>query len=156
MNLVPGRPTSMTSADFLRVLSVNTDLPMQTSVNMFCRGWNFVLVHVQRLLITWQVGDEVIIVEYKTNIDSLVECLRHVHDKWLEYEDIISIAAQRFSFQYRVGAIVQGRGRPRFDIAKEQLLLLSSLNFTWSEIASLLGFSRMTIYRLTFLLHSRT
>ena len=69
----------------------------------------------------------------------------------MEYEDIVSIAAQRFFFQYRVGAIVQGRGRPRFDIAKEQLLHLSSLNFTWSEIASQLGVSRMTIYRLTFL-----
>ena len=95
-------------------------------------------------------GDEEIIEEYRTNIDSLVECLRCVYDKWLKYEDIVSIRAERFAYQYQVGATVQGRGRPRFDITKEQLLHLSSLNFTWSEIASLLGVSRMTVYRSVY------
>ena len=40
-----------------------------------------------------------------------------------------------------------GRGRPRFDITEEQLLYLSSLSFSWSDIAMMLGVSRMTIYR---------
>ena len=39
------------------------------------------------------------------------------------------------------------RGRPSFEISEDQLLYLSSLSFTWTEIASLLGVSRMTIYR---------
>ena len=41
----------------------------------------------------------------------------------------------------------RGRGRPRFDIGRDQLEYLSSLNFTWTAIASMLGVSRMTIYR---------
>ena len=92
-------------------------------------------------------GDEDIIEEYRSNLECLVECLRWVQGKWLEYEDIVSIGAERFRFRYEVERTVRGRGRPQFNISKEQLLHLSSLNFTWSEIASLLGVSRMTIYR---------
>ena len=39
------------------------------------------------------------------------------------------------------------RGRPRFDIGQDQLEYLSSMSFTWTQIASMLGVSRMTIYR---------
>ena len=39
------------------------------------------------------------------------------------------------------------RGRPRFRITRDQLDYLRSLSFSWTEIASLLGVSRMTIYR---------
>lgn len=39
------------------------------------------------------------------------------------------------------------RGRPRFDITREQLVYLASMSFTWMGIANLLGVSRMTIYR---------
>ena len=39
-----------------------------------------------------------------------------------------------------------GQGRPRFDVARQQLEYLSSLSFSWSEIAALLGVSRTTIY----------
>ena len=39
------------------------------------------------------------------------------------------------------------RGRPRFDISQDQLEYLSSMSFTWTQIASMLGVSRMTIYR---------
>jgi transcriptional regulator of acetoin/glycerol metabolism len=44
--------------------------------------------------------------------------------------------------------IVQGRiGRPRFNISRDQLEYLSSMSFTWTQIASMLGVSRMTVYR---------
>ena len=41
------------------------------------------------------------------------------------------------------------RGRPRFDISCDQLeyLYLSSMSFSWTKIAAMLGVSRMTIYR---------
>ena len=39
------------------------------------------------------------------------------------------------------------RGRPRFRISGDQLEYLRSLSFTWTEISSLLGVSRMTVYR---------
>lgn len=93
-------------------------------------------------------GDEDIIEQYRSNLEGLVECLRSLQGKWLEYEDIVTIRAERFRYRYLVGSTVRGRGRPRFNISKEQLVHLLSLDFTWSEIASLLGVSRMTIYRL--------
>ena len=38
-------------------------------------------------------------------------------------------------------------GRPRFDISQEQVVYLRSLSFSWSHISSMLGVSRMTLYR---------
>ena len=38
--------------------------------------------------------------------------------------------------------------RPRFEISKDQVVYLASLSFTWTEIAALLGVSRMTLFRL--------
>lgn len=42
---------------------------------------------------------------------------------------------------------IQERGRPRFDIQRNQLEYLRSLNFSWIEISNLLGVSRVTTYR---------
>ena len=50
--------------------------------------------------------------------------------------------------RYQASSLVTGHsGRPRFDISKEQLEYLSSLSFSWTDIAHMLGVSRMTIYR---------
>ena len=38
------------------------------------------------------------------------------------------------------------RGRPRFSVTADQLIYLRSIHFTWTDIASLLGVSRMTIF----------
>ena len=57
------------------------------------------------------------------------------------------IDASTVDFSYRAGIERISRGRPRFDISQSQLEYLASLSFSWSEIASLLGVSRMTIYR---------
>ena len=49
---------------------------------------------------------------------------------------------------YQSGVIQTGaRGRPRFDINADQLEYLESLSFSWIDIASMFGVSRMTIYR---------
>ena len=39
------------------------------------------------------------------------------------------------------------RGRPQVFISEDQLIYLRSLNFSWSQIAEVLGVSRMIIYR---------
>ncbi len=39
------------------------------------------------------------------------------------------------------------RGRPRFHVSREQLEYLAALSFSWTEIASVLGVSRMTVFR---------
>ena len=89
--------------------------------------------------------DRHVIDDLRTNLVSLVECLRCVHSQWLKYEEILDIQTNRF--RYQAGRSAQGRGRPKFQIEKEQLVYLSTLHFSWIEIASLLGVSRMTIYR---------
>ena len=56
--------------------------------------------------------------------------------------------SQQFRNSYQVPLVVFNRlGRPRFDISQEQLVYLRSLSFTWSQIAAILGVSRMTLYR---------
>lgn len=39
------------------------------------------------------------------------------------------------------------RGRPPFDVDPEQILFLRECGFTWVMISSILGISRMTLYR---------
>ena len=52
------------------------------------------------------------------------------------------------SMRYRVEVSQSAdRGRPRFLISRDQLEYLRSLSFTWTEIATLIGVSRMTIFR---------
>ena len=89
-----------------------------------------------------------LVIEHKETLFGLIECLRSLQQRWMEYRDILDAS---YSFQaeisYRPGTQRQGRGRPRFRIEKSQLEYLASLSFNWSEIAALLGVSRMTIYR---------
>jgi len=40
-----------------------------------------------------------------------------------------------------------GPGRPKFEIELEQLEELRYIGLTWTDIAKLLGVSRMTVYR---------
>lgn len=49
---------------------------------------------------------------------------------------------------YQSNTVQSGRrGRPRFNITANQLSYLTSLSFTWVQIARMLGISRMTLYR---------
>ena len=70
--------------------------------------------------------------ELKDNLEGLIACLQYIHGKRLEYEDIAT--AETFRHRYHVETTNRGRGRPSFNISKEQLLHLSSLHFNWSEI----------------------
>ena len=42
--------------------------------------------------------------------------------------------------RHQAASRVVDKGRPKFEINKKQLVYLSSLNFSWTEIASLLLF----------------
>ena len=83
---------------------------------------------------------------YGNEVESLLSCLRELCRRWLEYvevrEEVSASAAYRVSQQ-----APSGRGRPCFDISVHQLKYLRSLSFTWTDIAALLGVSRMTIFR---------
>ena len=85
--------------------------------------------------------------EYSTLIGELISLCRRIALQWQDYVDFELMNSQRTS--YRAPVIHQPgvRGLPRFDISRDQLEYLASLSFSWGEIASLLGVSRMTIYR---------
>ena len=76
--------------------------------------------------------------------------LKLLHHRWEEYDEILDSypAVVQGGVSCSAPALVSsGRGRPLFQITKEQLEYLSSLGFQWKEIAALLGVSRMTVYR---------
>ena len=94
-------------------------------------------------------GEEVIIMRYGTELQSLVDCLMDIQFLWMRYREMLDARVDDFSFQVDTTRTLC-RGRLRFNVSKQQLEYLSSLGFSWTEVASLLGVSRMTIYRYIF------
>ena len=86
--------------------------------------------------------------EYCSMLNSLIECLRGVYNKWEEYEGVLDSYPERYAYHVPVLRSTDAVGRPRFQISRDQLLYLASLSFKWTEISALLGVSRMTVYRL--------
>ena len=87
-----------------------------------------------------------VITEYSDHMSMLLSVLRSLRREWESYLE----AQERISdsFRYRTStAHRSGRGRPPLQILKDQLEYLRSLSFSWTQIASLLGVSRMTIFR---------
>lgn len=93
----------------------------------------------QELLEVWS--------EYLLTLQQLLDRCRSLTSQWEAY--IESIYRNPFPDRYCAPIIRQphARGRPPFQISQDQLSYLASLSFTWTEIAELLGVSRMTIYR---------
>ena len=61
---------------------------------------------------------------------------------------LTSINSQMFATSYQAPTVAStGPGRLRFAISRDQLQYLLSLSFSSTQIASILGVSRMTIYR---------
>ena len=79
---------------------------------------------------------------YKTSLDELLESLYGVNS-YLDSSLDSAMSAPYTSSTVRTGA----RGRPRFNITVDQLEYLTSMSFSWTEIARMLGISRMTLYR---------
>ena len=88
--------------------------------------------------------------DYSSNLQKLIECLKGYCQQWINYEAVLESCCG-VSVSYR--ALPEERpntnytGRPRYVITKDQLVYLSSLNFKWTEVAAILGVSRMTLYR---------
>ena len=81
-----------------------------------------------------QLEEEVLIViEHKATLLGLIECLRSLQQRWMEYRDILDVSYSfRSEISYQPGTQRQGRGRPRFRIKKSQLEYLALLSFNWS------------------------
>ena len=77
-----------------------------------------------------------------SDLHRLNNILSSLLSRWQTYEESTE------SISYSVPQeIPSRRGRPKFLIYRDQLEYLRSLSFSWTEIASLLGVSRMTVYR---------
>ena len=74
--------------------------------------------------------------------------MRKIRSKWSKYQDIYDSGVTLTETANRAPIVLSGgHGQLRFDVSKEQVEYLSSMQFTWSEIAALLGVSRSTLYR---------
>ena len=81
--------------------------------------------------------------EYKSAVGNLISACQSIAYWWQEYVDSEQASDRSYAYGTPVVHIRGERGgRPRFDITKDQLEYLSSLSFSWSEIASILGVSR--------------
>ena len=86
--------------------------------------------------------------EVMTLLRELIDCIRVLYRKWDEYADVLDSSTVPTRTSYQANTNASGLpGRPPFCIQKEQLEYLSSLGFSWTEVAALIGVSRMTIYR---------
>lgn len=91
-------------------------------------------------------ADRAVISQYVQDLSELESLVRELVGYWEAYLD--QIDQQNELTAYRAQVVhTPGRGRPSFDITKHQLEYLSSLSFTWTQIAQLLGVSRMTVYQ---------
>ena len=84
---------------------------------------------------------------YQSYLSELLVCLELLAVKWEEYVDRVqSIDVSQVYCAPMESSGASRRGRPRLEVTQDQLEYLSSLSFSWTEIAALLGVSRMTLY----------
>ena len=88
--------------------------------------------------------------QYQIHLSQLTQCLQDISREWQVHFDLLQRQAgtcRETAFRPSTSNASHRPGRPRFEITREQLEYLSSMSFSWSHIAELLGVSRMTIYR---------
>ena len=92
-------------------------------------------------------ADGAVVAQYVQDLSKLASLVRKLVEHWETYLDQIDQRNESTAYRAPVVHIPGRRGRPSFDITRHQLEYLSSLSFTWAQIAKLLGVSRMTVYR---------
>ena len=102
--------------------------------------------HVQDHITSTSQPNLVILNYYLSEIESLVPTLRLLCQEWHRYIEVRERLTESVSYSAPAEHLSR-RGRLRFTITQEQLLYLRALCFTWTDIALILGVSRMTIFR---------
>lgn len=89
------------------------------------------------------------VTEYSSDLQVLQSVLNSLIILWERYEETLESTSVRGSDVGYTASLEQSgrRGRPRFMVSPDQLEYLRTLSFSWTDIASLLGVSRMTVYR---------
>ena len=83
---------------------------------------------------------------YHDDIEEVLGICRALSVRWKQKIDEINATGNHVTV-VQPQLLRSSRGRPRFDMRGEQLLYLSSMSFSWTDIARMLGVSRMTVYR---------
>ena len=65
---------------------------------------------------------------------------------WQQKVDLLSLSMGEFETPPTIHHDHQ-RGRPPFNVDTEQIIYLREIGFTWKEVSTMLGISRMTLYR---------
>ena len=92
-------------------------------------------------------ADGAVVVQYMQELSKLATLFCKLVGYWETYLDKINQQNESTAHRAPVVHIPRRRERPTFDITRHQLKYLSSLSFTWTEIAKLLGVLGMTVYR---------
>ena len=68
-------------------------------------------------------------------LNELLDCISAMYEQWNAYSQIIDTQIPQYQYQVPTQARQGMRGRPRFEINRDQLVYPQSLSFSWSEIA---------------------
>lgn len=82
--------------------------------------------------------------DVRKGILDLLKSLLEIKSRWEDIECGVSVSGRLAHERIYSGE----RGRPRVFIRKEQVELLRELRLSWTQIASLFGISRRTLYRI--------
>ena len=118
-------------------------------IEISCHGLE-TLLHQMRTFISTggrlDGDDSATVVEYCALLAELIQCLHSTAHEWQSYLDRLLELPDMRSYLASTSLPI-GCGRPKFHIPKNQLEYLASMSFNWTQIASMLGVSQMTIYR---------
>ena len=69
--------------------------------------------------------------EYEQSLTQLITCLRSIHSKWLEQESQFESNSHSLTDRSSMHSRQRrGRGRPQFDVSKDQIVYLRSLSLS--------------------------
>ncbi len=116
-------------------------------ISMYSSSITSLLGHMRITTENITDGNAQIISDYIIMLEELFQYLQTTAQVWDLHLDEIHSTSHIFSYLAPAVSAHLRPGRPRFDISQDQLEYLSSMSFSWTKIASMLGVSRMTVYR---------
>jgi len=87
------------------------------------------------------------LLDYQTSLEGLLTCLRQLSVQWEQYLDHLELEESVTAYTVPIDRSHERIGRPRLGIGRDQLEYFVSLSFNWTQVAAILGVSRMTVYR---------
>lgn len=136
-------------SSFIRLICRHEDSANENFVEFACDRLEMCVGHVSSLihhLQTFLVHDETeaernVRERYSMYLTELKECLLSMLRRWLRSFDQVQSSYSASSIRTTL------RGRPKFQITKQQLEYLRSMSFKWVQIAEIIGVSYMTVLR---------